>query len=127
MENFAELMHRLLEIQSGARHRSPELIAEDERLMDGLQKRTQAGTEAKSSGILGIRDVANRLKIKTPALRALLRNINCKSPGQRYAWKASDPCLRSLPALIKAETAKRAGAAPSNRRPPTYPEQIGMD
>ena len=39
MENFAELMQRLLEIQSGGRQRSPELIAEDARLMDGLQKR----------------------------------------------------------------------------------------
>jgi hypothetical protein len=43
MENFAELMQRLLEIQGGGRPRSPELIAEDERLMDGLQKRTLAG------------------------------------------------------------------------------------
>ena len=39
MERFAQLMQRLLEIQSGERLRSPELIAEDERLMDGLQKR----------------------------------------------------------------------------------------
>jgi hypothetical protein len=39
MENFAELMQRLLEIQSGGRQRSPELIAEDARLMDGLQRR----------------------------------------------------------------------------------------
>ncbi|HEY6770317.1 MAG TPA: hypothetical protein VI386_36705 [Candidatus Sulfotelmatobacter sp.] len=39
MENFAELMQRLLEIQSGGRQRSPALIAEDARLMDGLQKR----------------------------------------------------------------------------------------
>jgi hypothetical protein len=43
MENFAMLMQRLLEIQSGGRQRSPELIAEDERLMDGPQKRTLAG------------------------------------------------------------------------------------
>jgi hypothetical protein len=43
MEYFAELMQRLLEIQSGERSRSPELIAEDERLMDGLRKRTSAG------------------------------------------------------------------------------------
>jgi len=43
MENFAELMQRLLEIQSGERHRSPQLIAEDERLMDGLRKRTSTG------------------------------------------------------------------------------------
>jgi hypothetical protein len=39
MEDFAELMQRLLEIQSSGRQRSPELIAEDARLMDGLQKR----------------------------------------------------------------------------------------
>jgi hypothetical protein len=39
MGYFAELMQRLLEIQSGGRQRSQELIAEDERLMDALQKR----------------------------------------------------------------------------------------
>jgi hypothetical protein len=37
MQDLAELMQRLLEIQSGGRPRSPELIAEDEHLMDGLQ------------------------------------------------------------------------------------------
>jgi hypothetical protein len=42
MENFADLMQRLLEIQSGER-RSPKLIAEDERLMRNLQKRHLAG------------------------------------------------------------------------------------
>jgi len=41
MENFAQLMHRLLEIQSGGKQRSPELIAEDERLTDGLQQPRQ--------------------------------------------------------------------------------------
>jgi hypothetical protein len=43
MENFDELMQRLLEVQSGGRQRSPELIAEDERLMDSLQKRHLRG------------------------------------------------------------------------------------
>jgi hypothetical protein len=43
MENFAELMQRLLEIQSGGRPRSPEVVAEDERLMDRLQKRDLEG------------------------------------------------------------------------------------
>ena len=43
MENFGELIQRLLEIQSRGRERSPELIAEDERLLDGLQKRNLAG------------------------------------------------------------------------------------
>jgi hypothetical protein len=43
MDNFAELMHRLLEIQSGGRQRSPKLIAEDTRLVDGLRKRSLAG------------------------------------------------------------------------------------
>ena len=43
MEDLTDLMQRLLEIQSGGRQRSPELIAEDDRLMDGLQKRVSAG------------------------------------------------------------------------------------
>jgi hypothetical protein len=43
MQDFTELMQRLLEIQSGGRQRSPELNAEDERLMDGLQKRNLTG------------------------------------------------------------------------------------
>ncbi len=43
MDELAELMQRLLEIQGGGRQRSPELVAEDERLMDGLQKRYLAG------------------------------------------------------------------------------------
>jgi hypothetical protein len=41
VEDFAQLMQRLLELQSG--ERSPELIAEDARLMDRLQSRTHAG------------------------------------------------------------------------------------
>jgi hypothetical protein len=48
MQNFAALMRRLLEIQSDERERSPELIAEDERLMDGLQKRNLAGKPPQS-------------------------------------------------------------------------------
>jgi hypothetical protein len=39
MEYFAELMQRLLEIQSGGAQRSAELITEDRRLMEDLQKR----------------------------------------------------------------------------------------
>jgi hypothetical protein len=41
MENPADLIHRLLEIQSGGQQRSPELIAEDERLIERL--RSQLG------------------------------------------------------------------------------------
>jgi hypothetical protein len=43
MENFTELMHRLLEIQSDGKPRSPKLIAEDERLRASLQKRSLVG------------------------------------------------------------------------------------
>jgi hypothetical protein len=43
MENFADLMQRLLEIQNCER-RSPKLIAEDQRLMRSLQRRSLAGT-----------------------------------------------------------------------------------
>jgi len=42
MERFAELILRFLEIQNDGIPRSPELLAEDERLMDGLQKRYRA-------------------------------------------------------------------------------------
>ena len=40
MENFAELMQKLPEIQNGVRQRNPKLIAEDERVMDRSEKRT---------------------------------------------------------------------------------------
>jgi hypothetical protein len=43
VEDFAQLMRRLLEIQSGGRQKSSELVAEDERLIDALQKRRLAG------------------------------------------------------------------------------------
>jgi len=42
MEHFAELMQRLLEFQSGGRQRSAALIAEDKRLLHGLQERILA-------------------------------------------------------------------------------------
>jgi len=38
METYVELIQRFLEIQSGGRQRSPRLIAEDERLVDGLRE-----------------------------------------------------------------------------------------
>ena len=43
MENFTELMQRLVEIQSGGRRGSPGLIGEDERLTDDPLKRYMAG------------------------------------------------------------------------------------
>lgn len=46
MRDLADLMQRLMELQSGGRHRSSELLAEDERLMDGLQKRNLAEKSA---------------------------------------------------------------------------------
>jgi hypothetical protein len=66
MEDFAELMQRLLEIQSSGRQRSPELIAEDARLMDGLQKRSNAelGKNA-NGGISGF--LANWANITNPS------------------------------------------------------------
>jgi hypothetical protein len=62
MENFAELMQRLLEIQSGGRPRSPELIAEDERLMDGLHKRTLAGKPVQT--VKAVEDGSERVRFK---------------------------------------------------------------
>jgi hypothetical protein len=43
MDNFAGLMQRLIEIQVDGRQRSPALIAEDKRLMDGLQEKYLSG------------------------------------------------------------------------------------
>ena len=43
METFADLMQSLLDIQSGGRERSPNLIAEDERLTDRPQRRDLTG------------------------------------------------------------------------------------
>lgn len=45
MDNLDDLMQRLVEIQSSETQRSPELIAEDEQLMEGLRnlaKKTSA-------------------------------------------------------------------------------------
>jgi len=39
MEDLKHLIQRLFEIQSGERKRSPQLVAEDERLMDDLYKK----------------------------------------------------------------------------------------
>jgi hypothetical protein len=49
MDRYAELILKLLEIQVGSRPRSPELIAEDERLMEGLERRYQAGLSYRCS------------------------------------------------------------------------------
>lgn len=48
LEDYAHLMHRLLEIQSGDERRGPELTEEDERLMDALRKRSLAGESPQS-------------------------------------------------------------------------------
>ena len=45
MENPAELIQRLLEIQSGGQPRSPELIAEDERLIERLRSQVGRSTQ----------------------------------------------------------------------------------
>ena len=52
MENFDELIQRLLEVQSGGRQRSPKLIAEDERLMDGLRLAARPAQTVKLSQVV---------------------------------------------------------------------------
>jgi hypothetical protein len=47
MDRYAELMQRLLEIQSGGRESSAELMSEDQRLMDGLQQKASVKSIAK--------------------------------------------------------------------------------
>jgi hypothetical protein len=62
MENFAELIQRLLEIQSGGRPRSPEVAAEDERLMDRLRKRDLAGKLPQAAKLSQDRSEGTRVK-----------------------------------------------------------------
>ena len=61
-EDFTEFMQRLLEIQSGGRQRSPQRIEEDERLMDGLQKRSLAGQPTQTVRLS--QDSAERVRFK---------------------------------------------------------------
>jgi hypothetical protein len=49
MEDYAELIQRLLEIQSGGRQRNSKLVAEDERLVEGLQKINLIGKPPQSA------------------------------------------------------------------------------
>jgi hypothetical protein len=51
MENFDELIQRLLEVQSGGRQ-SPKPIAKDERLMDGLRLAARPAQTVKLSQIV---------------------------------------------------------------------------
>jgi hypothetical protein len=59
MANAANLIQRLVEIQSGARHRSPALIAEDEQLMDSLRRNLQQesnpAAEPPNNGAVGFK------------------------------------------------------------------------
>jgi len=50
MENPADLIQRLLEIQSGGQQRSPELIAEDERLIERLRSQLGRSTQTAQLG-----------------------------------------------------------------------------
>ncbi len=61
MENYADLMQRLLEIQSGER-RSPKLIAEDERLMRNLKKKNLAGRPTQKLELSGNSPEQERFK-----------------------------------------------------------------
>jgi hypothetical protein len=53
MDRYAELMQRLLEIQSGGRERSPELMSEDQRLMNSLQEETLVKSSTEQAANLG--------------------------------------------------------------------------
>ena len=59
---FWDLGAEALEIQSGGRQRSPQRIEEDERLMDGPQKRTLAGQPTQTVRLS--QDSAERVRFK---------------------------------------------------------------
>lgn len=65
-------------------------------------------TEEKA--MLGTSDVAKRLKIDSKTLRKHLRAISGKATGKRYEWEESDPFLKKLPDLIKAQEEKEKAA-----------------
>jgi hypothetical protein len=52
MDRFAELILRLLEVQSGGGPRSPELVAEDKQLLEGLERRYLAGLSLRRSNFV---------------------------------------------------------------------------
>lgn len=51
MENPVDLIQRLLEIQNGGNHRSPELIAEDEQLIERLRSQVERSTQIGKLGL----------------------------------------------------------------------------
>lgn len=68
-------------------------------------------TKAKpDTELLHTSDVAKMLKLGPKVLRKHLRAISGKAPGERYEWKPSDPFLKKLPELIKAQEEKESAA-----------------
>lgn len=59
---------------------------------------------------LSAKEVAAKLKMEPKRFRALLRKINGKAPGERYAFKPTNPFLKKLLQLIKAQEEKEASA-----------------
>ena len=55
MDKFDDLMQRLVEIQSSETRRSPELIAEDERLMEDLKNLAKKTSANCNSGSIAVR------------------------------------------------------------------------
>ena len=62
MEDFTELIQRLLEIQSGGRSRSPRVVADDDSLVDRLRKRDLA--EELSRGVTLSKDTSEGKRVK---------------------------------------------------------------
>ncbi len=86
MENFAELIQRLLEIQSGGRPRSPKVVAEDEILIDRLQKRdlTESSATGRTWPKTGPSGHDSRPDFSsTRSFRSLLRALQSDTPPSR--------------------------------------------
>lgn len=66
--------------------------------------------EKPDTEMLHTSDVAKMLKIEPKTLRKHLRAINGKATGERYEWKPSDPFLKKVPDLIKAQEEKEKEA-----------------
>jgi hypothetical protein len=65
---------------------------------------------------IGTKEVAAKLKVEPRYLRMMLRKISGKAPGERYAWKPTDPFLKKLPGLIEAEEKKTQAKAKAAKK-----------
>jgi hypothetical protein len=99
MENAADLMQRLLEIQSGGEHRSPELIAEDERLIEGLRNLAGKFVQTVGSALRTHSEIQARSRILEQNPRKSTRSAEGMAVRQEWSIKYRAAILERNPAF----------------------------